>query len=175
MNVHLNREIKAYCPDFAPVRKLLLHVGATRVEVKEQIDHYYHLPSIGDVDGTRRPKLRVESGKRQLIYYYDRQETNARISRFQLWGIRDPQIKEVLDVALGNRVIVLKCRELWHKENIKFNLDTVENIGQIFEVEAQEQDGCDIVAQVEECRRRFGPYIGSYITGSNEDLVITSE
>ena len=175
MDVHLNREIKAYCPDFAPVRQLLRNVGATLVEVKEQVDYYYHLPSIGDVDGTRRLKLRVESGKRQLIYYYDRQETNTRISRFQLWEIRDPQIEEVLDVALGNRVIVSKRRELWHKENIKFNLDTVEDVGQIFEVEVQEKDGRDIEAQVEECRRRFGPYLGSYIAGSNEDLVIASE
>ena len=175
MNARTNREIKAYCPDFEPVRKLLGDAGATFVEVKEQVDHYYHLPSTGDVDGTRRLKLRVEKGNNQLIYYCDVQETNARVSRIQLWEIRDPQIKEVLDASLGNRALVRKQRELWHKENIKFNLDTVEDIGQVFEIEAQEEDGRDVVAQLEELRLHFGPCLGSYIAGSNEDLGITSE
>lgn len=175
MNVHFNREIKTYCPDFEPIRTLLRDFGATLVEAKEQVDYYYHLPDIGGVDGTRRLKLRVENGERQLIYYYDRQETDARISQFQLWEIGDPQIVEVLDVALGNRVVVRKQRELWRKENIKFNLDTVEDIGQIFEVEAQEMDGHDVVAQVQECHRRFGAYLGSRIAGSNEDLVAAPE
>ena len=174
MKVHLNREIKAYCPDFDPVRKLLGTIGAIFVEVKEQVDYYYHLPAFGDVDGTRRLKLRVENGKRQLIYYYDRQETNARSSQFQVWEIGHPQIIEVLDVALGSRVTVRKLRELWIKENIKFNLDTVEDIGQIFEVEAQEMDGYDIIAQVEEYHLCFGSYLGSLIAGSNEDLLTTS-
>ena len=142
------------------------------MDVKEQVDYYYRLPPTEDVEGTQRLKLRVENGNEQLIYYYDRQETNARVSCFQLWEVRDPQIKEALDVALGIRVIVRKERELWRMENIKFNLDTVEDVGQIFEVEAQEKDGCDIVAQVEECRRRFRTCLGSYIANSNEDLVI---
>ena len=175
MNVHLNREIKSYCPDFEPVRKLLRDVGATLVEAKGQVDHYYHLPAIGDAVGTRRLKLRVENGKKQLIYYYDVQETNARVSRFQLWELRDSQMKEVLDAALGIRVIVRKQRELWCKENIKFHLDSVEDVGGIFEVEAQEEDGYDIEVQVEECRRLFGPYLGSHIASSNEDLVVESE
>ena len=34
MSVHLNREIKAYCPDFAPVRQLLLDRGAIFIEDK---------------------------------------------------------------------------------------------------------------------------------------------
>ena len=175
MDVHFNREIKAYCPDFVPVRALLHDFGATFVEVKEQVDYYYHLPASGDGDGTPRLKLRVEGEQRQLIYYYERHETDARISQFQLWEIGDPQITEVLDVALGNRVVVRKQRELWRRENIKFNLDTVEDVGQIFEVEAQEVDGHDVVAQVEECHRRFGLYLGSRIAGSNEDLLAAPE
>ncbi len=175
MNVHLNREIKAYCPDFKPVRKLLRDVGATFVEVKEQVDYYYHLPAVGNAAGTRRLKLRVEDGKWQLIYYYDVQETNDRVSRFQLWDMCDTQIREVLDAALGIRVIVRKQRELWVKENIRFNLDTVADVGQIFEVEAQQEDGYDIEVQVEDCRRIFGPYLSSRIANSNEDLVVKFE
>ena len=175
MSEQLNREIKAYCPDFAPVRQVLRDYMATFVEAKQQVDYYYHLPALADEEGTRRLKLRVEGEKRELIYYQDHQESDTRVSRFQLWQIRDPLVEEVLDVALGSRVIVRKQRELWHKDNIKFNLDTVEDVGQILEVEAQSEDGRDIEAQVEEYRRLLVPYLGSYITCSNEDLVIAAK
>jgi adenylate cyclase, class 2 len=125
MEVQLNREIKTYCPDFTPVRQLLRDLGAAFIGVKEQVDFFYHLPVIGDEEGTQRLKLRIEDGKRQLIYYYDRQETGVRTSRFQLWEAHDLQVKEVLDAALGVRAIVRKQRELWRKENVIFNLDTV--------------------------------------------------
>ena len=174
MDVHMNREIKAYCPDFTPIRQVLRDVGANLVEVKEQVDHYYQLPASRKEHGARRLKLRVENEKRQLIYYRDHQEAGTRISRFQLWEVHDPQVIEVLEAALGSRVIVRKQRELWRKDNIKFNLDTVEEVGQVFEAEAQAKDGFDIDEQVEEYRRRMGPYLGPYIACSNEDLVIAS-
>ena len=52
-----------------------------------------------------------------------------------------------------------------------FNLDTVEDVGQVFEVEAQARNNWDPDQQVLECRRLFGPYLGEDIVGSNEDLV----
>ena len=171
MSVHLNREIKAYCPDFAPVRQLLRDRGAIFIETKEQVDYYYHLPELGEEEGTRRLKLRIEGEKRELIYYRDYQETDTRVSQFQLWQMPDHEVIEVLDAVLGNRVVVRKQRELWHKDNIKFNLDNVECVGRVFELEAQEWDGHDIEAQVEEYRRRLVPHIGPYIACSNEDLV----
>ena len=174
MTVHLNREIKAFCPDFTPIRQVLRDVGATYIEVKEQVDHYFHLPNIESERGTRRLKLRSENNRKELIYYRDHQENEARVSRFQLWEIHDPQVIAVLNATLGSRVIVRKERELWHKDNIKFNLDTVDDVGQIFEMEAQAVDGHDIEAQVEEYRCRMGPYLGAYIDCSNEDLVWAS-
>ena len=171
MRMQLNRQTKIYCPDFAPIRELLRDVGATFVELKHQVDYYYNLPDSGDAKGTQRLKYRVENDRVHIIYFYDRQVTSDPMSRFQLWRIRDPDLREVLDVALGVRVIVRKQRELWRKENIEFNLDTVEGVGQILEVEIQEIDGCDIEDQVKECRILFGPYLGSNVDGANEDLV----
>ena len=52
-----------------------------------------------------------------------------------------------------------------------FNLYTVEDVGQVFEVEAQARESWDPDQQVLECRRLFGPYLGEDIVGSNEDLV----
>ena len=171
MNFRLNRELKAYCEDFGTVRQLLRDCGAVFVEVKEQEDHYYHLPVGNSADGTRRLKLRFESGKGELIYYCDRQEAGARSSRFQMAEANDMRIGEALAAALGVRAVVRKRRELWRKDNVIFNLDTVEGVGRILEVEVQDADGCDVDAQVDEYRNLFAPCLGDYISGSNEDLV----
>ena len=171
MQMRLNREIKAFCPDFSPVRQALRDIGAEFVEVKEQVDYFYHLPGSGGDAGTRRLKLRVESGEAHIIYYYDRQENEGRTSRFHIWDVGNGQVKEILDAALGIRVIVHKQRELWQMDNTIFNLDTVEGVGQIFEAEVQEQEGRDIDAQLREYWQRFDPYLGKHIEGSNEDLV----
>ena len=171
MELRLNRELKAYCDDFATVRRLLQGQGAIFVEVKEQVDHYYHLPAGNSNEGTRRLKLRVEKGKGELIYYYDRQEAGARTSRFQIAEADDPHMGDVLAAALGVRAVVRKQRELWRKDNVVFNLDTVDGVGQILEVEVQDADGCDIDTQLNEYRDLFAPCLGDYIFGSNEDLV----
>lgn len=176
MTMRLNREIKAYCPDFTPVRQALRDTGATFVEVKAQTDFYYHLPATGNPAtgneaGTRRLKLRIERGQGQLIYYYDRQEKGARTSNFRLWDVADSPVKEMLDAALGIRAVVRKERELWRQENVVFNLDTVEGIGPVFEVEVKSEGEYDVDAQVAEYRRLFGPYLGDDILGSNEDLL----
>ena len=171
MGLRLNREIKAYCPDFVPARRVLRDLGAVFIEAKDQVDYFYNLPVSRNAEGRRRFKLRVENGKRQLIYYCDRQEGGARTSLFQLWDIDDPKVEEALDAALGTRAIVRKHRELWHKENVIFNLDTVEGVGQILEVEVQDKGGHDINCQIEVYGRLLGPFLGRYINGSNEDLV----
>lgn len=172
MDFRLNREIKAYCPDFEPARKILREQSAEFVEVKEQVDYYYWIPPADEAaGGTRRLKLRVEQGNGTLIYYWDRQEAGARTSRYQLAEAGDPRMVQLLDAALGVKVVVRKQRELWRKENVIFNLDIVEGVGQILEVEVLENDGRNIDAQAKEYHHLFAPCLTGYITGSNEDLV----
>lgn len=171
MQRKLNRELKAYCADFTAVREILRAHGAVFVEVKEQVDYYYNLPA-GDVsEGTPRLKLRVEKGTGTLIYYRERQEAGARTSHVRMSSADDPGLNDVLRAALGARAVVRKQRELWRKDNVIFNLDAVEEVGQILEVEVQDEEGCDIDAQVDEYRSLLGPYLPCYISGSNEDLV----
>ena len=74
----------------------------------------------------------------------------------------------MLDTALGVRVIVKKQREQWRKENVLFNLEFVDDVGQIFEIEAIAEAGRNITAQVEEYRRRFDAYLGPSIAGSKK-------
>jgi len=171
MQHKLNRELKAYCADFAPVRETLRAHGAYCVEVKEQVDYYYLLPSGDNSEGTCRLKLRVEKGSGMLIYYRERQESGARTSHVRMSSADGPGLKDVLEAALGVRAVVRKRRELWRKDNVIFNLDAVEGVGQILEVEVQNEQGCDIDAQVDAYRSLLGPYLNGYISGSNEDLV----
>ena len=91
---------------------------------------------------------------------HDRQENGARTSRFQLWEVTDAPVKEILDAALGVRVIVRKQREVWRKDNVVFNLDTVEEVGQVFEVEAQARDNWDPDQQVQEVPAALRPVSG---------------
>ena len=171
MDFRLNRELKAYCPDFAPIRRLLETDGASFVEIKAQVDHYYHLPDASAGAGKARLKLRIEKGRGELIYYRERQESGARTSEFQTWDTEDPRLGEILEAALGTRATIRKRRELWRKDNVIFNLDVVEGVGQILEVEVQRAAGRDIDLQVSEYHRLFQPFLGGYIIGSNEDLV----
>ena len=171
MQISLNREIKAFCPDFTPIRQSLGEIGASLAGVKKQVDFFYHLPDTSEGEATRRLKLRIEDGNRKIIYYYDRQESDARTSQFQIWEASDLQVKNMLDAVLGIRAVVRKQRELWRKENAVFHLDLVQGVGQIFEVEVRSEDGCDVDAQLAEYRCRFSPFLGARIAGSNEDLV----
>ena len=171
MTIHLNREIKAYCPDFAPIRQLLQASGAAVVEAKEQVDYYFRLPGPGGDTGPPRLKLRVEGETRELIFYQDSFEGDKRVSHFRRTPVYDSQLLDVLEAALGIRAIVHKQRELWQMHNVRYNLDTVEGVGQILEVEVQAEDGRDIEAQIEENNRLLAPYLGPRITSSNENLV----
>ncbi len=85
--------------------------------------------------------------------------------------MQDPQVQVVLEAALGVRAVVRKQRELWRKDNVIFNLDTGEGVGQVFEVEVMAQEGAEIETQLAENRRPFGPYLGPDISGSKEDRV----
>ena len=135
------------------------------------MDYYYRLPLMNSNGGTRRLKLRIEKGKGELIYYCEGQEAGARTSRFQIAEASDPKMGDVLAAALGIRAVVRKERELWRKDNVVFNLDTVEGVGQILEVEVQARDGRDIDLQISEYQRLFEPCLSERIVGSNEDFV----
>ena len=171
MTAEMNREIKAFCPNFAPVKNLLQQKGATFIEESEQVDHYYNLPDLPVEDSNRRLKIREENGAAQVVYYVEGLESGARTSRFQIWGLNSVQTKEMLDAVLGVRAVVRKQREVWRKDNVKFNLDQVEAIGKILEVEIHQEEGFDIEAQLEEYQKLLAPYLGEHIPGSNEDLV----
>jgi adenylate cyclase, class 2 len=166
----LNREIKAYCPDFEPIRRVLREVGATFAGQKEQVDYFFVLPDGEGNPRRRRLKLRTDDEGARLIYYYAREEPNSRNVNFQIAEV-DAATKELLEAALGVRAIVRKRREIWKLANTRFNLDEVDGVGTIFEAEVEGTEGDDSGKQLAGYRELFAPYLGAEIPGSNEDLV----
>jgi adenylate cyclase class IV len=164
-----NREIKRYCANFRPIRRILKRIGATRLNVRTQVDTFYRLPP-GPGGEPRRLKLRIEDRRRQLIYYEDRYDAGLRSVRYQLADVHSSAVGPLLQAALGVSAVVRKRRERWHKGDTLFNLDTVEGLGTVFEVEVVLAPEDDPDAAVAAYLALFGPYLGEPILGSNEDL-----
>ena len=163
-----NEEIKRYCADFRPVRRLLRQADARRVAIKRQVDTYFRLP-VGGGGRFARMKLREERGKRELIAYADSYADGLRSVDYQVAPVGS-DVGRMLADALGVSVVVRKRRELWMLGQTRFHLDTIEGLGQVFETEVVVRRG-----QPDESARRYlellEPYLGARIDGSNEDLL----
>jgi len=83
MHMQVVRCIKAFCPDFQPIRQILTGIGATCIEQKKQIDYFFLLPIRTDAPGSRRLKLRVENDQPRWIYYYVRNQEGSSLVNFQ--------------------------------------------------------------------------------------------
>lgn len=171
MTMQTNREIKAYCVDFGPIRHALQALGASFKEHTEQVDYYYNLAESPQGNFRRRLKVRFDRGLPQVIYYEEGQEAGGRTSSFRVWGLNGHETKEMMDAVLGVRAVVTKKREIWSKDNVVFNLDEVEGLGQVLEVEIRVENGFDVETQLQEYQELFSPHLGERIVGSNEDLV----
>lgn len=173
MQNKLNFELKFFCEDFAPIRKLLKELGAKKVGTFNQKDYFFNL---SDTKAKIQPrmKLRIQSGKKTLIYYKRPDFSSNKIAQADvvLFEVKDKKLLSFLKKSLGIKAIVRKKRELWKKENIVFNLDTLKNIGKIFEIELTSQ-GNQKREQLtfSNYRNRFLPYLSKIIRGSNIDLV----
>jgi adenylate cyclase class 2 len=161
-----NEEIKRYCADFRPVRRVLRRIQARKVAVKRQVDTYFRVPGGGRFD---RLKLREERGKRELIGYADRYADGLRSVDYQIVPVAGA-VGELLAASVGVSVVVRKRRELWMLGQTRFNLDTIEGVGTVFETEVV-LDAEGPSGGAEHYLTLFEPYLGERIDGSNEDLL----
>jgi adenylate cyclase, class 2 len=175
MKSKINLELKYFCTDFNPVREALKEIGAEKVILKNQKDYFFNLPASGAGKIPGRLKMRIENGKRTLIFY-KRPDFSGKAktkSLVELLDIRNDGLLKFLSKALGVRAVVEKKRELWKKENTVFHLDNVRGVGNIFEIEVW-SDSEKIKKDNQkfaEYRKKLLPYLGKIIKGSNEDLV----
>lgn len=98
-----------------------------------------------------RLKLREGNIENNLIYYERENKTGPRQSNFSLLEVPDPEmLKEMLAAAVGIKVAVEKKREIFFIENIKFHLDTLEQLGSFVEIEASNKYAPLTTAQLKE-------------------------
>ncbi|MGB9183792.1 MAG: class IV adenylate cyclase [Solirubrobacteraceae bacterium] len=105
-------------------------------------------------------KLREERpGSVHLIQFERADEPQQRESRYRIAGIEDgPQLRAVLQAALGVRVLVAKRRRLHIWRDVRIHLDEVDRLGTFIELEAVAAPESDLTrehALLEELRAAF--------------------
>lgn len=132
---YINIEIKARSNNQEQIREILKSRNADFKGIDHQIDTYFKV-SLG------RLKLRQGKIENHLIYYQRENKQGPKQSDVVLFK-SDPKssLKEILTKALGILVVVDKKREIYFIDNVKFHIDTVEDLGTFVEIEAIDSDG----------------------------------
>jgi len=127
---HINIEIKAKCFHPEKVEAFLLSNGARFVGLDYQKDTYFNVPA-------GRLKLRQGNIENSLIFYHRPDQQGPKQSDFSLSKVSyGPATEQVLEKALGIKVVVEKHRKIFFIDNVKFHLDEVPGLGSFVEIEA---------------------------------------
>ncbi|MFO8029003.1 MAG: class IV adenylate cyclase [Cyclonatronaceae bacterium] len=152
-----NIEIKARCRDHEHIRRVLMENRADYKGLDQQTDTYYRV-------GSGRLKLREGRIENNLIHYHRQDSTGPKKSAVTLFPLKqdkygDPgtihPLKKILADVLGILMVVVKRREIYFIDNIKFHLDTVDGLGRFVEIEAIDTDGAIGEDRLHDQCRRF--------------------
>ncbi|NHJ04691.1 MAG: class IV adenylate cyclase [Candidatus Heimdallarchaeota archaeon] len=123
-------EIKARCENQEFVKEILKSKGAKFAGIDNQTDVYFK--SI-----TGRLKLRKGNIEQSLVFYERENIKGIKPSEFILYKTQDiPALEKILRKSLSVLIEVHKTREIYFIENIKFNIDKVQKLGNFIEIEA---------------------------------------
>lgn len=167
--MHINYEFKASCNNIEALESKLKDQNPMFVGTDHQVDTYFNVPN-------GRLKLREGSIENSLIHY-DRQNTaDVKQSDVTLYHPQlDSNLKEVLEKALGVKVVVDKKRKIYFVDNVKFHFDEVQHLGSFVEVEAIDIDGSIGIERLkEQCSfyiQLFGIRKEQFIAESYSDLL----
>lgn len=133
---HNNIEIKARCADPSFIRNYLQSQNAIFKGQDEQTDTYFNVSN-------GRLKLRQGIIENSLIFYKRENIAGPKLSEVLLYKVTENSdlLKKALSQAHGIKIIVLKKREIYFIENVKFHIDKVEGLGSFVEIEAIDSDG----------------------------------
>lgn len=126
----INIEIKARTSKATEIRQYLLTNNAIFIGTDFQTDTYFN---------TRKGRLKLREGniENNLIYYERENQAGPKQSDFNLLEVADADtLKTMLTAALGIKVTVKKQREIFFIGNVKFHLDTLQELGNFVEIEA---------------------------------------
>ena len=131
----LNVEIKAKTTKTDNIRETLRQHNALEKGTDHQTDTYFTCSN-------GRLKLRQGNIEYSLIHYTRENQAGPKASHVHLYRPKpDPDLKAVLVAAYGIWKEVVKAREIFFIDNVKFHLDTVEKLGTFVEIEAIDTDG----------------------------------
>jgi len=170
----LNVEIKARCIDLEFVRSYLLKQGARHIGCDHQEDIYYQVPK-------GRLKLRKGNIESNLIQYVRANQAGPKQSNFSLFPVDDGEkLGHVLSNSLNTLVTVKKSRDIYYIENVKFQLDTVDDLGTFVEIEATnlikpEATESDLDAQCNHYLQELGILTADLIDVSYSDLLLAKQ
>ncbi len=132
---HINIEIKAKCSDQQRIKQILQEQGAEYRGSDHQIDTYFRSPQ-------GRLKLREGNIENCLCFYEREDKAGPKQSNVILFEHqRGSTLKEILLRSLGVLAVVDKQREIYFIGNVKFHIDSVQNLGTFVEIEAIDKEG----------------------------------
>ena len=131
----INVEIKAKCSNQDNIRNILKSKSARFIGIDHQIDTYFKV-------NHGRLKLREGNIENHLIYYERQDTAGPKKSEVNLYKTEPGSpLKEILSKLFDILVVVDKQREIYFIDNIKFHIDTVNNLGSFIEIEAIDTNG----------------------------------
>ncbi|MFT5618477.1 MAG: adenylate cyclase class 2 [Arenicella sp.] len=125
-------EIKAVLRDLDKIKLELAKQNAVLKGIDRQVDTYFQL-----AEGKGRLKLREGEIENNLIHYNRPNQAESKLSEVTLYKPNEAEtLKQVLENALGTKVVVDKKREIHFIRNIKIHIDKVKQLGEFVEIEA---------------------------------------
>ena len=158
-------EIKAHCADPKKIEDLLTANEASFVGQDHQIDTYFKVPE-------GRLKLREGNIENTIIFYNRLESKGIKSSQVKFLKLEQNQVaalKQILKSAHKVLVVVDKQRKIFFIDNVKFHIDSVQDLGSFVEIEAignNEQNFDELQKQCE--------YYQSLLHISKEDCIASS-
>jgi adenylate cyclase class 2 len=123
-----NLELKIKVESHQKLKSKIIDIGAANLGVLNQKDLYYKIP-----EGLL--KLRIENGKKSLIFYRRDEKGDNRWSDFDVLKFENGGGENFLKKIFTIETVVEKRRELFIYENTRIHLDEVITLGSFVELE----------------------------------------
>ena len=167
---HINVEIKTRCADPSFIRNYLLSHNADFKGTDLQTDTYFNVPN-------GRLKLREGNIENNLIFYERNDQAGPKNSIFHLVKVEDATgLKDVLTRSIGIKVVVVKKRDIYFIDNVKFHIDEVPGLGNFIEIEAgnllADLSATILEVQCDHYLRAFGVKAEDLVDVSYSDLLL---
>ena len=167
---NLNIEIKAKSNNNSEIRKILQSKSADFKGIDHQIDTYFKT-------NEGRLKLREGNIENKLIFYKRQDKKGPKKSDYILYSSKpNSSLKQLLTISNGILTIVDKKREIYFIDNVKFQLDTVKDLGTFIEIEATDvnknKSKEDLLNQCEFYMELFKLSESDLISVSYSDLIL---